>query len=61
MKDPKSFVKLFDLNVPVIEHLDYFIDNDKLYFGVYGPAGSGKSFTIENINGTLSLKQLDDS
>ena len=30
----------------LIEHLDYFIDNDKLYFGVYGPAGSGKSFTI---------------
>jgi hypothetical protein len=26
MKDPKSFVKLFDLNVPVIEHLDYYID-----------------------------------
>ena len=26
MKDPKSFVKLFDLNVPVIEHLDYYIN-----------------------------------
>jgi len=26
MKDPKSFVKLFDLNVPVIEHLDYYIE-----------------------------------
>ena len=26
MKDPKSFVKLFDLNVPVLEHLDYYID-----------------------------------
>lgn len=26
MKDPKSFVKLFDLNVPSIEHLDYYIE-----------------------------------
>ena len=26
MKDPKSFVKLFDLNVPAIEHLDYYIN-----------------------------------
>jgi hypothetical protein len=26
MKDPKSFVKLFDLNVPVIEHLDYYVE-----------------------------------
>jgi hypothetical protein len=25
MKDPKSFVKLFDLNVPNIEHFDYYI------------------------------------
>jgi len=25
MKDPKSFVKLFDLNVPSIEHFDYYI------------------------------------
>ena len=26
MKDPKSFVKLFDLNVPVIEHFDYYVN-----------------------------------
>lgn len=26
MKDPKSFVKLFDLNVPDIKHLDYYIN-----------------------------------
>jgi len=26
MKDPKSFVKLFDLNVPDIEHLEYYIN-----------------------------------
>jgi len=26
MKDPKSFVKLFDLNVPSIDHLDYYIE-----------------------------------
>jgi hypothetical protein len=26
MKDPKSFVKLFDLNVPSIEHLDYYVE-----------------------------------
>ena len=25
MKDPKSFVKLFDLNVPSLEHFDYYI------------------------------------
>jgi len=25
MKDPKSFVKLFDLNVPNLEHFDYYI------------------------------------
>lgn len=25
MKDPKSFIKLFDLNVPNIEHFDYYI------------------------------------
>jgi hypothetical protein len=25
MKDPKGFVKLFDLNVPVLEHFDYYI------------------------------------
>ena len=30
----------------LLEHLDNFIENNKLYFGVYGPAGSGKSFTI---------------
>jgi hypothetical protein len=26
MKNPKDFVKLFDLNVPVIEHFDYYIN-----------------------------------
>jgi hypothetical protein len=26
MKDPKSFVKLFDLNVPTIDHLDYYVE-----------------------------------
>ena len=30
----------------LIQHLNEFIENNKLYFGVYGPAGSGKSFTI---------------
>ena len=32
MKDPKSFVKLFDLNVPAIEHLDYYINPDTRNF-----------------------------
>lgn len=26
MRDPKGFIKLFDLNVPVIEHFDYYIN-----------------------------------
>ena len=30
----------------LLEYLNDFIENNKLYFGVYGPAGSGKSFTI---------------
>ena len=26
MNDVKSFVKLFDLNVPVLEHFDYYVE-----------------------------------
>ena len=26
MKDNKDFIKLFDLNIPVMEHFDYYID-----------------------------------
>ncbi len=26
MKNPKDFIKLFDLNVPSVEHFDYYID-----------------------------------
>lgn len=30
----------------LIEHLEQFKNDNRCYFGVYGPAGSGKSFTI---------------
>lgn len=30
----------------LIENLTEFMDDNRCYFGVYGPAGSGKSFTI---------------
>ena len=30
----------------LIYHLEDFIKDSRCYFGVYGPAGSGKSFTI---------------
>jgi hypothetical protein len=39
-------IKLTDDQNELIQYLDDFIENTKLYFGVYGPAGSGKSFTI---------------
>lgn len=39
-------IELTEDQSELLEHLDNFIENDKLYFGVYGPAGSGKSFTI---------------
>ena len=30
----------------LIEHLECFLNDNRCYFGVYGPAGSGKSFSI---------------
>lgn len=30
----------------LIENLEQFLNDNRCYFGVYGPAGSGKSFTI---------------
>ena len=30
----------------LISELDIFMKDNRCYFGVYGPAGSGKSFTI---------------
>ena len=32
----------------LISHLDDFLRDKRCYFGVYGPAGSGKSFTISD-------------
>ena len=41
-----SEVQLTPDQEELIEELDKFLYDSRLYFGVYGPAGSGKSFTI---------------
>jgi len=41
-----SEVQLTPDQEELIEKLDNFLYDSRLYFGVYGPAGSGKSFTI---------------